>query len=318
MPKKNASNVQKDRRRILYLDLYAKGRSVAALKVVHMLEPDCENATVTRNHSHRFYELVVVMRGRGFHHIGGMTYPLRTGQVYLLFPGECHYYEYTEPLTLLTFMFDGHLLRRFRAELSGLPGYPKLFNSDAGKRHAEYRLDTALLAELDLQLNSIVHYGRVNVPGTGLQQVIAMTNVLVMILQTVNPDYPSRSDGGIGIAVSYMTRHYHQEISLGELARMTGLSETSFYRKFQREFQEPPIQWLLKLRLRNSLRYLVRSDMTIREIARTVGFSDPFYYSRQFRKFLGCTPSVYRERNHGLVQTVFEEKVSTEYRSPEI
>lgn len=313
-PHKKRKIILEDGRVILAFEGYAQGHPVAAIKVVHQLGED--EMAKTRIHSHRFYELVIVLRGRGFHCFGERSCPLRPGQVYLLFPGEFHHYEFTEPLTLLTFMFDSRLLRRFRNDLKVLPGYPSLFAAEPERRHREYRLDSGLLAELDVLLNSISQYGRANLPGCDLLQITSMVHVLILILQATNREKLPEPVGDIAAAVSYMTRHYHQEITLTELSRMAGLSVTSFYRKFCREFQEPPIQWLLKLRLRNSLQYLIRSDMTVAEIARTVGFSDPFYYSRQFRKILGCTPSDYRKRNHGLVHTIRSDKTTTEYIDP--
>ena len=313
-----AITVLKDGRCILVLSIYAKcGHHTASMKVVHMPDPVKDGVSETRFHSHRFYELAVILRGRGVHRIGKDSFPIRPGLVYLLQPGEYHKYEYTEQLTLLTFMFDPIFLRRFRKELKVLPGYPLLFGGNDGGRHPEYQLDFALLADLDLQSNFLAKYELDNTPGNDLLLTAGMLHVLVLILQAAGRDKRSSPVGDIGAAVSYMNRNYYREITLGELARMSNLSVSSFCRKFCREFQEPPIQWLLKLRLRNSIRYLVRSDMTIHEIAKAVGFSDPFYYSRQFRKFLGCTPSVYRERNHGLIHTVSEEDVSTEYSSPE-
>lgn len=316
MPK--TITVLKDGRCILVLSTYAKrGHHTASMKVVHMVEPDKDGVSETRFHSHRFYELAVILRGRGTHRIGKDVFPIRPGLVYLLQPGEFHKYEYTEQLTLLTFMFDSTFLRRFRNELKVLPGYPLLFGGSGGGRHPEYQLDFAMLADLDLQLNFLAKYELDNTPGNDLLLIAGMLHVLVVILQAAGKDNRSCPIGDIGAAVSYMNRNYYREITLSELAGMSNLSVSSFCRKFCREFQEPPIQWLLKLRLRNSIRYLVRSDMSIHEIAKAVGFSDPFYYSRQFRKFFNCTPSVYRERNHGLIHTVFEEDVSTEYRSPE-
>ena len=322
MPKKNASKprkgnvISKDGKCMLVFSAYAKpGHHAASMKVVHMVDPDKDGVSETRFHSHRFYELAVILRGRGTHRIGKDVFPIRPGLVCLLQPGEFHKYEYTEQLTLLTFMFDSVFLRRFRKELKALPGYPLLFE---GGRHPEYQLDFALLADLDLQSNFLAKYELDNTPGNDLLLTAGMLHVIVLILQAAGRAEHSSPIGDIGAAVSYMNRNYYREITLRELAGMSNLSVSSFCRKFCREFQEPPIQWLLKLRLRNSIRYLVRSDMSIHEIAKAVGFSDPFYYSRQFRKFFGCTPSAYREHNHGLLHMVSEKDASTEYRSPEI
>ena len=42
---------------------------------------------------------------------------------------------------------------------------------------------------------------------------------------------------------------------------------------------------------------LVTTDMPVSEIAQSVGYADPFYFSRQFRSVRGCSPTRFRERS---------------------
>lgn len=78
----------------------------------------------TQYHKHNFYELAVVLRGAGTHLTDSQKLPLRPGSVFLLHPGESHAYEYSEPLTLMNFMFDSQILRPYRKSLSGLARLP--------------------------------------------------------------------------------------------------------------------------------------------------------------------------------------------------
>ena len=102
----------------------------------------------------------------------------------------------------------------------------------------------------------------------------------------------------IAPAVSFMLRNYQNILHLPQLSKMANLSESSFYRKFNNEFGMPPMKWLLQLRIHRA------SDMTIAEIAAATGFSDSLYFSRQFRKFTGCSPRNYRLKDHGQRQEI--------------
>lgn len=288
---------------VLSLKTYANGYHATALKVVHFLNEWEEGVSHTRIHTHNFYELVVVLRGKGKHLINGQRLAIRSGSVFLLCPGEYHCYEYSETLVLLTFMFDSRILRPFRTALARLPGYGQLFSKTIPK--AELLVDPTTIAELDIQLNAIAAETRQSVPGGELLLASYLINALVLILRNTQRDECfTHVNGDIGIAVSFMQRHFHEEIQLSHLARQANLSESTFYRKFHNEFGMAPMQWLLKLRIRKAMEFLIRSDMTIAEIAMATGFSDPLYFSRQFRKVTGMGPRRYRTEEHGPLQIV--------------
>ena len=59
----------------------------------------------------------------------------------------------------------------------------------------------------------------------------------------------------------------------------------------------PPGQFVTQLRIRQACRLLVETDKGIGEIARMVGFSDPLYFARRFRREVGEPASTYRQRN---------------------
>ena len=58
-----------------------------------------------------------------------------------------------------------------------------------------------------------------------------------------------------------------------------------------------PQQYLIDLRLRNARDLLISTDLSISEVARSVGYDDPLYFSRLYRKHYGLSP---RESRHAL------------------
>ena len=286
----------------LKLNCYSYGHHVAALKSVHFMDEQQDEFSYTKNHMHNFYELVVVLRGEGFHLVGNQKMPTRPGSVFLLCPGEYHYYEYSEPLALLNFMFDSKILRSFRGQLSRLPGYEQLFRCGTPKN--EFHVDSATIAQLDVLLNAIAAENRQQMPWSDLLLTANLINTLVLILQKIPQEESIHVNSDIGSTVSFMLRNFQNDIQLPQLSRMANLSESSFYRKFHREFGMPPIKWLLRLRIHKAMEFLIRSDMTIAKIATATGFSDSLYFSRQFRKIVGSSPRSYRAKDHGHRQVI--------------
>lgn len=93
---------------------------------------------------------------------------------------------------------------------------------------------------------------------------------------------------------NYLERHYKSSLSLDELADVFQMSKYKIIRAFEKDYQQTPINYLNNYRMIQSLRYL-QEEMTVKEIAEAVGFSDHNYFSRVFKRVMGFTPSGYRK-----------------------
>jgi AraC family transcriptional regulator len=85
--------------------------------------------------------------------------------------------------------------------------------------------------------------------------------------------------------------------SIMSMAKFTGLSKSSFIRKFYREFGQSPYQWLISLRLAVALQLLDQRDRSITEIAMDLGFASSSHFSTSFRQHYRLAPSNYRLRS---------------------
>lgn len=95
-------------------------------------------------------------------------------------------------------------------------------------------------------------------------------------------------------ALEYIESHYGQNITLDELARLTGLSAKYFCRYFKTIVHRSPIDYLNYYRIECASYFLISSDMTIAEIAQHCGYNDSSFFIKQFKKYKGTTPKQYR------------------------
>lgn len=107
------------------------------------------------------------------------------------------------------------------------------------------------------------------------------------------------SDGQIIRKVAdYIYGHSHDNtLSVDTLCSAVGISKTSLYRKMKAVTGLSAVEFIINVRLENAARLLSETDHTISEIAYEVGFSDPYYFSRAFKKVHGCSPKIWREQN---------------------
>ena len=98
--------------------------------------------------------------------------------------------------------------------------------------------------------------------------------------------------------ISWMSQHCEKSISVQEMAERTGYTPDYFSKAFHKATGRKPLSYLRTIRLERAISLLYR-PMSIKEIAQSVGYDDPLYFSRVFRRWTGCSPSEYRLQMRG-------------------
>ncbi len=94
-------------------------------------------------------------------------------------------------------------------------------------------------------------------------------------------------------AVGFMEDHYDENVSLGALSSLVGLSPCHFHRLFSASKGISPHEYLLRIRIRKA-RELLREGYDITSVAMETGFADQSHLTRSFKKAMGITPGLYR------------------------
>ncbi len=90
--------------------------------------------------------------------------------------------------------------------------------------------------------------------------------------------------------------HVDRPLTLEFLARRAGFSPQHLNRVFQRTLGTTPLKYLAQLRMDRAAGMLAEGSLTIAQVARRVGYRDPEYFARHFRRAMGATPSEWRLR----------------------
>ena len=94
--------------------------------------------------------------------------------------------------------------------------------------------------------------------------------------------------------VNYIREHYHRNICIEELAQLAHLSVSALERRFKKHLAKTPNQFINEIRLENARRLLVETQLPVSQIAYECGFSEPSYFSKQFKRLFGEMPSQIR------------------------
>lgn len=96
-------------------------------------------------------------------------------------------------------------------------------------------------------------------------------------------------------ALAHIDKHYGRLIPESEVALVCEMSPSRFCREFKAAFGVTFVEYLAHHRIHEAKRLLGNRGMSVTDVAAAVGFTDPSYFTRVFRKVAGTSPSEYRE-----------------------
>lgn len=134
--------------------------------------------------------------------------------------------------------------------------------------------------------------------GGGLLRKQELFYIFIGDLINAFAEEPSPGEGKnesreISAICAFIESNYAENITLNELAALSGRGKYSLLRLFAREIGITPYRYLETIRI-NRAKLLLEQDEPLTEIALKTGFSDQSHFTNFFKKFIGLTPKQYR------------------------
>ena len=106
------------------------------------------------------------------------------------------------------------------------------------------------------------------------------------------------SEGALKIerSIDYMAQHLNQPVRISELAAQANVSPSHYFALFKRRTGCPPMDYFIRLRMQRARALLESTSASVKEIAVTLGYEDPLYFSRVFKSVNLAPPTRYRAR----------------------
>lgn len=109
---------------------------------------------------------------------------------------------------------------------------------------------------------------------------------------------PTSDERRVEYAIKYISENYQDMITLEDIAAYIHLSDSECCRCFKRVFDKSPINYLLEYRIFAALRILYKNPTAVESIGDlcfSVGFNNPSYFNKVFKRYTGCTPTEYKK-----------------------
>jgi AraC-like DNA-binding protein len=250
---------------------------------------------VFRNMVFPDFKIGTVERGRGWLSYGGRRCSLEPGMVYVLFPGQPVSFgpDQADPMEVTFAVVVGEGVTLLLADVGLTPESPVAPVGPAPELREVFRAlrdrQGAFVPRAHGQLWSL------------LARVAEATGRAS--LETGHkPSHPitpaarlASRDPAVSRALAAVRLHLHEpELRVADLAQAAYLGRSQFMARFRREMACAPAEYVERLRLVEARALLADEDLSVTEIAHRVGFRDPAYFARRFRRATGESPSEFR------------------------
>jgi len=131
---------------------------------------------------------------------------------------------------------------------------------------------------------------------------LMMLGEMYLMLGKLIEEFPSTAQDDIDMGKEYTMRalkliryRYTSSCTINELSKSLGLNRTYLYKLFMKYVGMSPTDYIEKLRISHACELFKQENMSISEAGKLVGYNDPFYFSRVFKKVMGKSPREYEK-----------------------
>lgn len=251
-------------------------------------------------HWHEEAELTMILDGRCSYHLNQEDCTVEAGDLIFISPAMLHSAFQTddEAMHSETYVFHLNFLGGNSTDVCSIKYLAPLLNQEylipsiIKKSHPAY----SVLEKTFLQISSLYE-----TQPSGYE--LALKSLFLQVIFWLLPYGNARSSLSAGnhsansektkLVLNYMEAHYHQPLTIKELASLCYFSEYHFMRFFKKSTGMTCLEYLNNLRLEKAVQLFEQGNPSITEVSMSVGFGNLSYFHRAFKKKYGITPKTF-------------------------
>lgn len=234
--------------------------------------------------------LMMCIGGHGHVIVDGEENHLQSGELLIIPRHSRHKYWAGEddPWSIYWMHFLGRESDYYLDRIPG-PGQPVPMDRDTQQEAVRLFRDCLSTLESGYALSSLIYAAQ------------SARHILSLLLFR-NPSFPVEQTAGhvqLGGTLEYMREQISEPMSLEDFARQADLSVSHFSELFREQTGLSPMAHFTQLKIRQACRLLDLTQKPVKAVAIETGYSDPYYFSRVFKKIMGISPNKYRAIKKG-------------------
>lgn len=223
--------------------------------------------------------------GKGWYSIGDKKYQVNTNECFMLPQNTEHAYgsDEEDPWSIYWVHFGGECLPEFNR----MQVVQKFFKPSLIKQSGEVTIHFSKIykaLELGYSTDNLVFAN------------MCLSHFLTLFIYNTKHDAVVEKDqmDCVDNAILHMQEHINDNITLNELSQHYNYSASRFSSIFKQKTGHSPIDYFNQMKMQKASQQLDFTNRSVKDIAMSMGFDDPYYFSKRFKKITGMSPRKYR------------------------
>lgn len=223
--------------------------------------------------------------GKGWYSIGDKKYQVNANECFMLPQNTEHAYGSDEehPWSIYWIHFGGESLPEFNR----MQVVQKFFKPSLIKHSGEVAIHFSKIykaLELGYSTDNLVFAN------------MCLSHFLTLFIYNAKHDtvVERESMDCVDNAILYMQERINDNITLNELSQHYNYSASRFSNIFKQKTGHSPIDYFIQMKMQKASQQLDFTNRSVKDIAMSMGFDDPYYFSKRFKKITGMSPRKYR------------------------
>jgi len=234
----------------------------------------------------KHYVIHLILDGKGIFRQENKTFSVCAGQAFLIIPNTKVYYEADKifPYTYAWIEFDGLKAKEYLRQ-AGLTRECPIFTPKSKNNAEEFIINIIDNHDNEIKVNAYF---------------LLFLDTLISSSSSSQPINEAQKNSGelyVKHVINYISLNYWKKITVDNLAEICGINRSHLSRIFKQKTGISLQQYILQYKMDIACQLLNTTSLSITEIAQSVGYSDPFAFSKIFKKYKYIAPNEWRNRN---------------------
>lgn len=251
-------------------------------------------------HIHSFYQIIWFRKGTGVHYVDFKEYPVADNTMFFISPGQIHYFETGRQVEGVVIHFNESFLSDEGSSENVFLKY-NVFNAfDASPYYLIRRENAGKLALLVNEMEEETRNEGLFAHSDLLKYLIKM--LLIYVQRTGERGH------GLPLCINNaanrtfvrfrqsLEHHYRSMHTVKEYAAHLNVSTKTLTNCVYESSHSTPLALINDRIVLEAKRQLLHSSLKVKEIAFQLGFEDPSYFIKSFKRYVGCLPAEFREQ----------------------
>ena len=231
--------------------------------------------------------LFYCVQGKGYYTLDGHTFTLNPNQ-YVIVPATdkplVYWSDTEDPWSIYWVHFTSDALQAFNRAYHIVP--------EQGPQYIPHNEKGIRIWE-EMYENLSRGYSPENLMNTNLCLYHLIATFVFSQQQNQNSSSPEKAI--IREIIDYMKNNLDKTIRIEDFADLNKYSVSHFSKLFRLTTGMSPIEYFIHLKMQKACQLLYTEDSRVKQIAALLGYDDPYYFSRLFKKYMNTSPETYRK-----------------------